>query len=89
MKAIPVMTEKSVADAQNGRYTFWVSEELTKPAIKILIEKWYEVEVGKVYTNNYPKSVRKNIYRRTVVTKGKKKAVVTLKKGKIDVFSAK
>ena len=46
----PVVTEKSTADMQEGKYTFKVAKKATKVQIKNAVEKLFEVKVLKVNT---------------------------------------
>lgn len=89
----PIISEKSFAiasselDKQKRQYTFSVNKNANKIDIKDAIEKAYDVEVDKVRTISIKgKTVRWGRKR----TKGKrsfrKKAIVTLKKGEIDLF---
>ena len=84
----PVLTEKSIAEAKEGRYTFEVSGQLRKPAIGRLVSKAFGVKVVKVRTINYRSITKTNLMRRKKMSiTGKKKAIVTLAgKDKIDVF---
>lgn len=77
MKIIPVLTEKSMALAKDGMYTFWVDYGFNKRDIKKAIEKLFDVHVTGVRTINLRGG-------RT------KKAIVTLAKDeKIDLFEEK
>ncbi|MFV0433293.1 MAG: 50S ribosomal protein L23 [Leucobacter sp.] len=84
----PVVSEKSynLIDA-NGQYTFEVQPEANKTEIKLAVEKVFGVKVQKVRTLN-----RKGKTRRTKFGMGKRKdtkrAIVTLKSGSIDIFTA-
>ncbi|KKU03749.1 MAG: 50S ribosomal protein L23 [Candidatus Woesebacteria bacterium GW2011_GWC2_47_16] len=89
MKLTPVLTEKSLKEAKKGHYTFGVSPSLTKEGVRALIERVFEVKVGRVWTMNLKGGVKKNLRGRTQVVKGVKKAIVTLKEGKIDIFEEK
>lgn len=89
MKIKPVLTEKSMLDAQNGKYTFWVSPSFTKGKIKESIGKAFGVSVVSVRTQNKAKCEKVNLMRRKTIVKAKKKTVVTLKdKQKIGLFEA-
>ncbi|GMR19099.1 MAG: 50S ribosomal protein L23 [Patescibacteria group bacterium] len=90
----PILTEKSHALASEGKYVFKVSKESTKREIARAVELFYKnVKVAKVAVLKSPgKTVR---WRRK---KGRpvegrrpavKKAIVTLSKGKIDLFEKK
>ena len=76
----PLVTEKSMAEMENNKYTFQVAKNATKPEIKSAVEEIFNVKVEKVTTMN----VRgKN--KRQVATFGFtaswKKAIVKLKEG--------
>lgn len=81
----PVVSEKSYALLDEGRYTFIVAPEANKTEIKIAVEKIFSVKVASVNTLN-----RKGKSRRTRYGLGKRKdtkrAVVTLREGTIDIF---
>jgi len=49
----PYITEKSNAEAANGKYTFIVDVKATKTEIKKAVEKLFNVKVLKVNTINY------------------------------------
>ncbi|UOQ57954.1 50S ribosomal protein L23 [Leucobacter allii] len=84
----PIVSEKSygLIDA-NGQYTFEVQPEANKTEIKLAIEQVFDVKVQKVRT-----LTRKGKTRRTKFGTGKRKdtkrAIVTLKSGSIDIFTA-
>lgn len=89
MKKIkPILTEKSLADAKSGKYSFWVSPSLTKYQIKKLISEIFEVQVDSVATANYKREEKRSVWRRKKSVKpARKKAVIVLKgKDKIDLF---
>ena len=46
----PVVTEKSSADMQEGKYTFKVAKKATKVQIRNAVEKLFEVKVLNVNT---------------------------------------
>ena len=83
----PVVSEKSYSLIDEGKYTFVVDPRANKTEIKLAIEKIFRVEVGSVNTLN-----RKGKTRRTKFGTGKRKdtkrAIVTLKSGSIDIFTA-
>ena len=74
----PIISENSMADIANKKYTFEVAPTATKIDIKIAIEQLFKVEVAKVNTMNYLGKEK-----RMGVHVGKradwKKAIVTLK----------
>jgi large subunit ribosomal protein L23 len=84
----PIVSEKSynLIDA-NGQYTFEVQPTANKTEIKLAIEQVFGVKVEKIRTLN-----RKGKTRRTKFGMGKRKdtkrAIVTLKSGSIDIFTA-
>ena len=87
MKFKPVITEKSMRLAEEGKYTFKVGKSLNKHKIKRLISEAFDVHVTGVRTINYSGGVRTTPMRRKKVIKPYKKAIVTLReKEKIDVF---
>lgn len=82
----PIITEKAMDKASEGKYTFRVIKDISKPEIKKAIESKFKVKVIKVNIMNY--SGKERVKGRT---KGRtaswKKAVVTLKEGdKIELF---
>ena len=86
----PVVTEKSMADMSEKKYTFLVNPEANKSQIKEAVEKMFEgAKVKAVNTMNL--EVKKK--RRGMVigkTAKKKKAIVTLTADskEIEIFSA-
>ncbi len=84
----PIITEKSMLETSNNRYTFEVPRDATKGQIKQTVEETFEVKVIKVRTIITPgKKRRVGKSRREVKKPARKKAVVELKQGqKIDVF---
>lgn len=76
----PVVTEKSMKNAQAGIYTFKVDKRATKTQIKKTIEKEFGVHVKKINTlTTKPKDRRVGKY--TGKTKTYKKAIVSLNDG--------
>ena len=76
----PVVTEKSMKNANNGIYTFKVDRRATKKQIKKTIEEQFGVHVKKINTLvTKPKDRRVGKY--TGKTKTYKKAIVSLKDG--------
>jgi len=87
MKIKPILTEKSMAKAQNGQYSFWVSVRFTKFQIKELINKAFGVHVVSVKTQNHKGGIKLTLTRKKVKVLSRKKAIVTLKeKERIDLF---
>ncbi len=83
----PVVSEKSYGLIDEGKYTFVVAPDANKTEIKLAIEKIFNVKVASVNTLN-----RTGKTRRTKFGIGKRKdtkrAIVTLKSGTIDIFTA-
>ena len=74
----PIISENSMEDIANKKYTFEVAAKATKVDIKIAVEQVFKVQVAKVNTMNYlGKTKRMGVH----VGKRKdwKKAIVTLK----------
>lgn len=73
----PVVTEQSMNDMAEGKYTFVVDKKANKTEIKNAVEKIFDVKVSKVNTINMTGKLKRmgmNIGRRP----SWKKAVVTL-----------
>ena len=83
----PVVSEKSYGLIDEGKYTFVVAPDANKTEIKLAIEKIFGVKVASVNTLN-----RTGKTRRTKFGMGKRKdtkrAIVSLKSGTIDIFTA-
>ena len=84
----PLVTERSYALYQQGRYTFRVAKDATKPEIARALEEQYEsqnIEVKKVNTVHMRGKTRRAFRRIGSGTVGKttdwKKAIVTLGEG--------
>ena len=84
----PLITEKSMADAANGKFTFKVAKDSNKNEIKKEIEKKFNVNIVGISTNILKgKSVRVGAKRSEKKLSPWKKAIVTVKKGeKIGLF---
>lgn len=83
----PLVTEKSIAGAEQGKYTFEVSRDANKIDIASAVERVFNVKVNSVNTMTV-KGKKKRLGR---YPEGKtadwKKAIVTLQPGhKIEVF---
>ena len=83
----PVVSEKSYSLIDQGKYTFEVDPRANKTEIKLAIEKIFNVQVASINTLN-----KQGKTRRTKFGLGKRKntkrAIVTLKSGSIDIFTA-
>ncbi|MGB3185234.1 MAG: 50S ribosomal protein L23 [Ornithinimicrobium sp.] len=81
----PVVSEKSYALLDQGKYTFVVDPRSNKSEIKKAVESVFGVKVESVHTMN-----RRGKARRTRFGTGRRKdikrAIVTLKEGSIDIF---
>lgn len=87
MKLLPIFTEKSIAEAKKGKYSFWVSPSLNKYQIRMVIAQAFDVHPVLVQTINQKGYTKRNMYGKMITKKSIKKAIVTLKKGeKIDIF---
>ena len=81
----PVVSEKSYGLLDEGKYTFVVAPGANKTQIKIAVEKVFGVKVSNVNTLN-----RQGKRKRTKAGYGQrpssKRAVVTLREGRIEIF---
>ena len=84
----PLITEKSMIDAGNGKFSFRVAKSANKTEIKRVIEKNFSVHVTHVTTSILKgRTVRVGTRRTERDISDTKKAIVTLKKGeKIGMF---
>lgn len=73
----PVITEQSMMDAQDKKYTFIVHRSANKTQIKKAVEEIFKVKVENVNTMNYAGKT-KRMGRNVGKTSSYKKAVVTL-----------
>ncbi|RDG27199.1 50S ribosomal protein L23 [Lactiplantibacillus plantarum] len=73
----PVVTESSMADLDDKRYTFDVNVQATKTQVKKAIEEIFDVKVVKVNVMNV-KGKLKRQGRYAGYTKKRSKAIVTL-----------
>jgi large subunit ribosomal protein L23 len=82
----PIISEKSYALIDQGKYTFEVDPRSNKTEIKQAIEQIFSVKVASINTLN-----RQGKTRRTKFGLGKRKdtkrAIVTLHSGSIDIFT--
>ncbi|MFZ2963061.1 MAG: 50S ribosomal protein L23 [Rhodoglobus sp.] len=83
----PVVSEKSYSLIDDGKYTFEVDPRANKTEIKLAIEKIFSVKVGSVNTLNRTGKTRRTRFG-TGKRKDTKRAIVTLKSGSIDIFTA-
>ena len=80
----PVISEKSMEDAQNKKYTFKVAVDANKTEVKHAVEEIFGVEVAKVNIMNYDGKV-KRMGRSVGRTAAYKKAIVTLTSGSKEI----
>ena len=73
----PVITEKSMDELQNGKYTFKVATDANKSEIKKAVEALFDVKVAKVNTLNC-NGKEKRMGRFVGKTFDWKKAIITL-----------
>ena len=83
----PVLSEKSYGLMEQNTYTFFVDPSANKTQIKIAVEEIFGVDVASVNTANREGKRKRS---RTGFGKRKdtKRAIVTLKSGTIDIFTA-
>ncbi len=82
----PVVTEKTTLLQEQGKYVFEVARKANKVQVKEAVEKAFDVKVVAVNMINLH-GKPKRYGPRFVVTKPRKKAIVTLKPGdKIEIF---
>ena len=73
----PVITEASMADMDDKRYTFDFDTRATKTQVKSAVEDIFDVKVAKVNIMNV-KGKKKRMGRYEGYTKKRRKAIVTL-----------
>ena len=73
----PVISEKSMEDAANKKYTFKVATDANKTEVKKAVEEIFDVEVAKVNIMNVV-GKKKRMGRFVGMTAATKKAIVTL-----------
>ncbi|MDH6179912.1 large subunit ribosomal protein L23 [Microbacteriaceae bacterium SG_E_30_P1] len=83
----PVVSEKSYNLIDDGKYTFVVDPRANKTEIKLAIEKIFGVKVASVNTLNRQGKAGRTRFG-TGRRKDTKRAIVTLKSGSIDIFTA-
>lgn len=80
----PVVTEQSMAEMGNKKYTFVVAKSANKTEVKKAVEKIFDVEVEKVNVLNYDGKM-KRMGRTAGRTSSFKKAVVKLTAASKDI----
>jgi large subunit ribosomal protein L23 len=81
----PVVSEKSYALLDQGKYTFLVDPRANKSEIKKAVENIFGVKVESVHTMNRQGKTRRTRFG-TGRRKDTKRAIVTLREGTIDIF---
>lgn len=90
MKLKPILTEKSLSLAKDGKYSFWIDKNLIKSQIKKAVENVFAVHVTSVRTIKYKGGIKTNLRKRKIKVPERKKTIITLKEGeKIDLFETK
>ncbi len=75
----PIITEASMKDAQNGRFTFEIHKDASKTDVRREVEKTFGVNVKAVRTVTIKR-------RGVVMTKfGRKDTSITLKKARVEL----
>lgn len=82
----PKFTEKSLNQAQQGRYTFRVPVSLSKGAAKREIESLFKVKVAFLWALKKGAEKKQTRTRHSRLVASQKTIVATLKSGKIDFF---
>ncbi|WP_298226543.1 50S ribosomal protein L23 [Gryllotalpicola sp.] len=83
----PIVSEKSYGLIDEGKYTFLVDPRSNKTEIKLAIESIFSVKVASVNTLNRPGKTQRTKFG-IGKRKDTKRAIVTLKSGSIDIFTA-
>ncbi|MBM7700950.1 50S ribosomal protein L23 [Kurthia huakuii] len=81
----PVITERSSEQMAEQKYTFEVDTRANKTEVKDAVETIFGVKVEKVNIMNY-KGKKKRVGRYTGLTNKRRKAIVTLAEGEIELF---
>lgn len=89
MNIKPIYTEKSLNQAKNGLYSFWFLPKFSKNQIKVVLEKAFDIKINSIKTQNYKKMKSKTMRGVVKIIQAKKKVLITLKSGKIDLFTEK
>ena len=82
----PIISEKSYALIDEGKYTFEVDTRSNKTEIKQAIEEIFSVKVDSINTLNRVGKTRKTRFGMGK-RKDTKRAIVSLKSGPIDIFT--
>ena len=82
----PIISEKSYALIDEGKYTFEVDPRSNKTEIKQAVEQIFNVKVATINTLNRPGPPRRPRFGMGK-RKDTKRAIVTLHSGSIDIFT--
>jgi len=85
----PLITEKSIKNTRAGKFTFIVDQRAEKKSIKKAVEKYFSVDVLKVWTIKTKGEVKivSRFKRKKIKQPDWKKAIVKLKEGQtIELF---
>ncbi len=82
----PIFTEKSMNQSRKGTYSFWFLPKFSKNQIKVFLENAFNVKVGSIKTQNYKKMSTRTMRGVVKTIAAKKKVLITLKSGKIELF---
>ncbi|MBU1130121.1 50S ribosomal protein L23 [Patescibacteria group bacterium] len=87
----PINTEKSLIDRSKDKYHFWVATKATKRQIFQAFLLLFSISPIKINTLKLKGKTKTNWKNRKTYTKtNRKKAIITLEKGKsLDLFSSK
>ncbi|MDR0875383.1 MAG: 50S ribosomal protein L23 [Clostridiales Family XIII bacterium] len=80
----PVISERSMDDAQLRKYTFKVAREANKTQVKHALEEIFGIEIKQVNIMNV-KGKKKRQGRTSGMTSASKKAIVTLTEGSKEI----
>jgi large subunit ribosomal protein L23 len=80
----PVISERSMDDAQLRKYTFKVTREAIKTQVKHALEEIFGIEIKQVNIMNV-KGKKKRQGRTSGMTSASKKAIVTLTEGSKEI----
>ncbi|MBQ0137858.1 MAG: 50S ribosomal protein L23 [Kurthia sp.] len=81
----PVITEQSSEQMAEQKYTFEVDTRANKTEVKHAVESIFGVKVAKVNIMNY-KGKMKRVGKFSGLTNKRRKAIVTLVEGEIELF---
>ena len=82
----PIKKKKSSEAMAEDKYTFGVDTRANKTQVKIAVEEIFDVKVESVNIINY-KPKKKRMGRYQGYTNKRRKAIVKLKEGSIDLFN--